>query len=844
MSLVYCQGRLSTTWASMQLGKYKLLKRIAAGGMAEIWLARQEGLQGFEKLVVIKRILSQLARDVSFIQMFLDEARLAARLSHPNIVQIYDLGEADGVYFISMEHIHGENLRQVLRRTKATGKTGLPVHIAARIMSQACEALYYAHTLTDIEGQPLGIVHRDVSPQNLLVSYQGQLKVVDFGIAKAATQSQQTRAGIIKGKYSYMSPEQCRAKPLDSRSDQFALGILLWELLTGRFLFHRDNELLTMRAVCKEPILSPLEIRPDIPKALEKIIMRALDRDVDARFPDCHAMQMELERFLQREGALVSPVEVAAFMRGLFPDRLQAWREVLDQAQQAGDLDSGILKSRSDLFPAPSEPSASKKSLDEEGSDAKESPPKDIAKDVTAMGPQDAAAPGPKNAPPPSAERKAPSGQARTPPPIPERKAPSGRARTSPPSAKGAVPVGPRDETATISRTDAPLEPKDETATISRTDAPVEPRDETATISRATPPKRSARKEASRAGQSRSSPKDAPRTEIVHEDSVLPRRQPQKGTSRRSYMVVILTGVGTALATLAVILLLVMSGSGSRDEQADGLYPMGQTDFAHMKQLPRAEEEAAAAKKPEEQGLTTEAGGVEENDIVSDDQDHEDLDPPMEDAASKDSSPEDEDAAVIDSKALAQVSEEESEARAEPAKEARQTSPSRTSRRTSKKTRREPPQREPRAPKQRTSPPPTEPGFLSLNARPWCHARLAGGKDLGTTPLANVEVPAGRHRLLCRHPEFGEQTVDLSVSPGEEVRRSISFMGELRFRVRPWARVTLDGDDLGTTPFPSRTLPAGTYTVILENDQLGTRRTERIRVRAGETTTLDVNMFE
>src|SRR5438067_2289863 len=193
-----------------QFGKYLLLRRLALGGMAEIFLAKQTGVQGFEKLVVVKRILQNLATEKEFVGMFLDEARLAATLTHQNIVQIYDLGETDGCFYIAMEFIAGHDLLSVIKKAKSL-MTGVPPEIGARIVADGCAGLHYAHTKKSLQGHPLNIVHRDVSPSNLLISYEGNTKVVDFGIAKAESHSAKTQAGVLKGKFSYMSPEQIRA---------------------------------------------------------------------------------------------------------------------------------------------------------------------------------------------------------------------------------------------------------------------------------------------------------------------------------------------------------------------------------------------------------------------------------------------------------------------------------------------------------------------------------------------------------------------------------------------------------------------------------------------------------
>jgi len=217
--------------SAQSFGNYQLIKKLATGGMAEVWLAKQTGIEGFNRHVVIKRILPHLAEDPEFVQMFLNEARIASRFNHPNIGQIYDLGEKDGQYYIAMEFIHGEDLGRVMRRAWSTGQW-VARHIALRIVADACGGLYYAHTRNDDQGRPLKVVHRDISPQNILISFDGAVKVLDFGIAKASDQVSSTKSGAIKGKFAYMAPEQAAGKVLDARSDIFALGLVLYELVT------------------------------------------------------------------------------------------------------------------------------------------------------------------------------------------------------------------------------------------------------------------------------------------------------------------------------------------------------------------------------------------------------------------------------------------------------------------------------------------------------------------------------------------------------------------------------------------------------------------------------------
>ncbi|MBL9039185.1 MAG: serine/threonine protein kinase, partial [Archangium sp.] len=225
-----------------QYGKYFLVRKLAEGGMAEIFLAKQLGVEGFEKNVVVKRMLAHLSGRPDFVTMFLDEARLAASLSHPNIVQILDLGFEAGCYFIAMEYLAGEDMSAIIR-TCASRRSLVPLPIALRIVADAARGLHFAHTVTDANGRPMNIVHRDVSPSNVFVTYTGQVKVLDFGIARAESRVSTTKAGVVKGKYQYMSPEQAAALPVDGRSDVYSLGVCLYEAVTNTRPFARDTDL-------------------------------------------------------------------------------------------------------------------------------------------------------------------------------------------------------------------------------------------------------------------------------------------------------------------------------------------------------------------------------------------------------------------------------------------------------------------------------------------------------------------------------------------------------------------------------------------------------------------------
>ncbi len=305
---------------NQSFGNYTLIKKLATGGMAEVWLAKQSGIEGFNRHVVVKRILPHLAEDPEFVQMFLNEAKIAARFNHPNIGQIFDLGETGGQYFIAMEFIHGEDLGRVMRRAWSTGQW-IARHIALRVMADTCQGLYYAHTRNDEQGRPLRVVHRDISPQNILISFDGAVKVVDFGIAKASDQVSNTKSGAIKGKFAYMAPEQAAGKPLDARSDLFALGLVLYELVTGVRPLKRDSELATLQAALECKIDPPSAVA-EVPAELDGIVMRALAKAPDDRYVDAREFQRSLEQYLLNSKEMATSAEVSELMAALFADRL------------------------------------------------------------------------------------------------------------------------------------------------------------------------------------------------------------------------------------------------------------------------------------------------------------------------------------------------------------------------------------------------------------------------------------------------------------------------------------------------------------------------------------------
>ncbi len=316
-------------------GKYLLLDRISVGGMAEVFKAKSYGVEGFEKVIAIKRILPSMGEDRDFIKMFIDEAKIAGQLSHANICQIFELGRADNAHFIAMEYIWGKDLLQIQNRFRKIGQE-MPITMACYIVSKACEGLDYAHRKKDALGRPLEIVHRDCSPQNVLVSYEGEVKIIDFGIAKAASRSSRTMAGVLKGKFGYMSPEQVRGLPLDRRSDLFALGTILYESLTGERLFLGESDFSTLEKVRNVDIQPPTVLNRNIPPEVEAVVMRALTKDPDDRYQWCSEMRADLQAYLMSQPEVFTAKSLTGWMKTAFDGELSHERRLMEQYKSAG----------------------------------------------------------------------------------------------------------------------------------------------------------------------------------------------------------------------------------------------------------------------------------------------------------------------------------------------------------------------------------------------------------------------------------------------------------------------------------------------------------------------------
>jgi TonB family protein len=302
-----------------RFGQYTLLERIAAGGMAEVWKARMRGVEGFQKTVAIKKILPHMTDNLEFISMFVDEAKLAAQLSHPNIVHIYDLGKIGREYYIAMEYVEGKDLRSLLNAGRRKGAP-LPLGLALLIAARLASALEYAHRKRDFEDRELGLVHRDVSPQNVLLTFEGDVKLCDFGIAKAVSKAGHTQMGALKGKLQYMSPEQAWGRPVDPRSDIFSLGVVTFEMITGEKLFPGDTEISVLEAVRQGRIRPPRQVNPAVPLDVEEIVLRAVAADPQDRFQSAGEMKARIEGILAALTPAPSHTDLAGYMHRVLDD--------------------------------------------------------------------------------------------------------------------------------------------------------------------------------------------------------------------------------------------------------------------------------------------------------------------------------------------------------------------------------------------------------------------------------------------------------------------------------------------------------------------------------------------
>jgi len=328
---------------AQQSQRYRVIEKIASGGMAEVFRAESAGLEGFKKTVAIKRVLPHLSEKKQFIGMFLDEARLSAHLSHSNCVQVFDIGVGDNTYFIVMEYVDGADLKGVVEYQKRVGRR-IPVEEACLICVRICEGLAYAHDARDPKGNHLHIVHRDMSPPNVLITRHGEVKIVDFGLAKANSQLEKSEPGIIKGKFSYLSPEAALGRPVDARTDIFAVGIILWELLAGRRLFMGDSDLETVRLVQTVTVPSIRKLNPKVTPEIERVIARALTQDPSDRYQTAREFGEDLNNMLFHLDRAVSSFDIAKLVEPVAAERTaRAKRRGTDKASLIGSMIEEVL---------------------------------------------------------------------------------------------------------------------------------------------------------------------------------------------------------------------------------------------------------------------------------------------------------------------------------------------------------------------------------------------------------------------------------------------------------------------------------------------------------------------
>ena len=782
-------------------GRYTLEHRLATGGMAEIFLARQEGPGGFSRELVIKRILPHYAGEAGFVEMFLDEAKLAARLNHPNIVPIYDFGEVDGSWFLAMELVRGPDLRNVLEAEQAADVL-LPFGTLARIIADAAQGLEHAHRLVDDKGKALNIIHRDISPSNIIVSYDGVTKILDFGIAKADQTSHKTRTGFIKGKFAYMSPEQIQGDPLDARADIYSLGIVLFELCARRPPFAEDSDFRLMRTICENPAPSPREFAPDVPEALEKIILKAIAKDREDRFRSGRELAIALERFAISHGGPVSIFDVSEALL----DLKEAYGEPLTVLAQAG-LTDGSGNQESIRVEKP----------------AIEGDKGDSASGVGAEDALPAAASGPSSPDSPDEEMLS--------------------ARGSSPGADDATvlrPGLPRSNEADKSHDSAPAAGDD--ATVLRPGLPRSTSDgDGEAPSGSAPNDRTVESPGLPGGVAYGHDpkpgKAVPSGTLAEPTNVTARPPlPARGTKKKGFAARYWP-IGAAVGVLAAFAVLIGFVTAKPEDADHDAKPFSVTDVA------KTGKESAEQKAPLE-GDQLAVGPEDGSDEIIDD--------PL--SADPESDFQDEDAiATTDGELSPALQPPDGEA-TPPGHQELLDGPERSSTPESPLAATGPtaldapspaPARPARDPDRKSSAPQAPAtGYVMVQSRPWSNIHF-GDEVLGSTPL-RVELPVGRQEIVLRHPESGlERSVTVQVRRGQTSRASVSLgEGRVAFLVRPYGEVWIGGEKRGMTPMPPLVLPAGRHTIELVHPETGRRKQESIEVLHDETVTLRVDLSD
>jgi len=694
-------------------GRYELVQRLALGGMAEIFLARETGLAGFERLVIIKRVLPGLSSDTDFIDMFLDEARLAARLTHPNIVHIYELGEQEGTYFIAMEYVPGGDLFELLGQ-RSGGL--LPLGESLHVISEVCAGLQFAHALAGPDGASLGVVHRDVTPKNVLLSVDGVIKVVDFGIAKARAKLSVTKPGDIKGTFSYMAPEQARGEAVDRRADVYAVGALLYRLTTGSPAYPQAGNAL-LSAVRSGQFAPPRSVNPNLPTPIEGIVLKAMAPRAGDRYATCGALRRDISDVLRELGAHPDSEAIAAVVRQAFP-RVPGATAPLDELPSGPPATSIETPVRRGLAPAGPNEATGLVALGPGEQDA-------------AFGDLDSIGLATTEMLPPSSELE------------PEDKT------TIVPISGGGTPGAAQG----LGGLPSVIADDDDDVPTGIQVVEIEPdttRDDAPTRSFKTP-----------VGQRVSSPSVGPPPPLSHPSTsppaaveaglivgsgtptATPVYRPKKRVDRRGTLVILLAfGIGALLIAAAVGLVMI---SPSRSQ-----LPMGGSAQAGAQGLALPALDGAVATtaldargdEPEALSLTLPSDGSV--DVRS---------------STRDGGP------TVDPSPsppirVAPPTPRESVARSKinrPRGKARSVSPKTGGRAVIDAA--DPPR----------STEPREPGFLTVWTTPYSKVYL-GGRLLGTTPMAKREVPAGRHRLRLVNPDHPEKTVSVTVRAGEVTR--------------------------------------------------------------------------
>ena len=789
------------------LSRYTILGKLATGGMAEVYLARQSGPSGFSKLLVLKVILPHLGEDPEFLQMFHNEAKLAALLNHPNVVQIFDFGEEkhddDDVQYMAMEYIDGLNLRSIVKALEGNGLT-VPIPIAIRLVSDACSALEYAHNLTGPDGTGLEIIHRDVSLANILLTYTGQVKLVDFGIAKAAHIESFTSAGALRGKYRYMPPEQIRGAQLDRRADIFSLGVVLYRLLTGKLPFEGNNHAQLIDRIVNRPPEEPRGLCPEIPEELERITLKTLQKEPDQRYQRASELQTDLEAFLQATGNVVMPYNLSRFMEEAFPSGEDELRQRYQRLAGISSRTPPRQRHPGDDAPAtgplprmPTPAGALEKELLKATVTGEEELP--ASEDESALARatlQD----------PPGAEKitqvegKSPLDEAET--------KELGADQDPSPALDGAKEtlIANLDEILAEAQASSTA---DEAAPVDLPAPPVKAEEEVTPADLTAPPVKA---------EEVVTPADLPAPPVKAEEEVTPADLPvptavaaegadgldKLPTQIKPGSEVPPTAQRKRSPVWIVLLLLLLAGGGITAYL--GLLPSTPKSSGtgtavipdRVKPVP-PDQAAPPASAPDLAPLPVDLSApAADVAVASQDQ----AAPPLDQAAPTPDQP-----APPPDIAVAST---------RPDQKAPAPTPALAAARTAK---------------------------LSVSCPLGGDVRF-NGKRLGKVPLSEVEVPAGKGRLVLRHRQLHFSiSRNLTLTAGQHKRLQLSpGKGTIRIMVRPWAKVTLDGKQLGTTPLAPVEVYEGRHVLLLVNGDLDAKKRERVTVRSGKESVVKVRL--